>query len=826
MLRSVFAAVSAAGLCVVASSVGSEMALAQEANAAAATAGGDVTADEATPLPPVVVQSPAEPLRGKPKKNAAAAQGNGPVAGPAGSEGAGTAGAVEGPAVAPFTLGQLDLIGGSTITNEAMWTFNKQSLGQAVNIMPGVTWLSTGAPSINSSGSRNEGDIFVRGFNRFQVPLYIDGVRVYLPADNRIDMNRFLTPDLSEVQVAKGYVSVLNGPGGEGGAINMVSRKPTREYELDARVGSVFDGDLGSMGQWNAYGYTGTRQKGYYAQVSGTIVDQDHFDMSSDFTPAGSGTTGYDNGVAEGFPYEDGGNRDRSDFRDWRINAKLGITPNATDEYSINYTKQEGEKDSPLHTDRQIVQGYFNPGFPAANNNGNNIRYWTWPAWDTSSVSFLSKTKLGEASYIKTNAYYNTFENTLSFFRDSTYTNQPVDSPYEDNSVGGFVELGTDLIPMNTLKGAIHYRRDVHEERNINYTYAPDTATKTPLKRQSEEGWSFAVENTFHATRALDFVTGASYDTNEVLENMVDGIEAESDRPSINAWNWQAAAIYRYSNSGTVHADVSSRTRFPTLFERYSTRFDAKDPDPNVDPERATNYELGASDTLFPGLRVSSAVFYSDIEDSIQNAFTAANSKTSIVGISPDGHYYGVELSADWDLTRTLRVGANYTYTERDLDFAQAAEDLPTDGTISDAVRNAVGLTQMEGLPRHKAFIYLAWKTTDKLTLTPSLELASDRVAMVTSCDSTLVPGGGNNPTPISAGTGNCAKPVVAGAQTLPSYINIGSYALLNIRADYNFSDNVSAAIGVTNLLDQNYELADGFPEPGRQFYTTARVKF
>ncbi len=63
----------------------------------------------------------------------------------------------------------------------------------------------------------------MRGFDRFRVPLYMDGVRIYLPADNRLDFNRFLTADLSEVQVQKGYVSVLNGPGGLGGAINLVS---------------------------------------------------------------------------------------------------------------------------------------------------------------------------------------------------------------------------------------------------------------------------------------------------------------------------------------------------------------------------------------------------------------------------------------------------------------------------------------------------------------------------------------------------------------------------------------------------------------------------
>ena len=38
------------------------------------------------------------------------------------------------------------------------------------------------------------------GFDRFQVPLSIDGIRVYLPADNRLDFARFLTPDVAQVQ--------------------------------------------------------------------------------------------------------------------------------------------------------------------------------------------------------------------------------------------------------------------------------------------------------------------------------------------------------------------------------------------------------------------------------------------------------------------------------------------------------------------------------------------------------------------------------------------------------------------------------------------------
>ena len=468
------------------------------------------------------------------------------------------------------------------------------------------------------------------------------------------------------------------------------------------------------------------------------------------------------------------------------------------------------------------MQGFFNFG-------GNKVRYWTWPNWDTSSLSWLSKTKLGDASYIKTNAYYATFENTVSFFDQPSYAKQVDDSSYADHNVGGFVELGTDLIPMNTLKGVIHYRLDTHNEWDLDNTGA--APFRTPTETSREETWSFAAENTFHATRNLDFVGGISYDTNQVLraESFTGGrIVPQAVKPEVDAWNWQAAAIYHYSRSGTVHADVSDRARFATLFERYSTRFDAKTiVDPNVPPERSTNYEIGISDTLFPGLHVSSAVFYSDIQDSIQNAFFG-NGNNSITGVSPNGYYQGAEVSADWDATRTLRIGGNYTYIDRNLDFAQEAAGLAA-GTAAN-VRNSVALTQMEGLPKHKAFFYLAWQATNKLTLTPSLEVASDRTAMITSCASTLITTGGTPGGAPDPATGNCGKPAGSGpattSQTHPNYLNIGSYALLNFHADYDFTENFSTAVGVTDLLDQSYALADGFPEPGRQFYATVRAKF
>src|SRR5690606_36529457 len=202
------------------------------------------------------------------------------------------------PADTGFDLGRILVIGQrtagveitpSTLSSGAMLTFNRNSLDEAADLMPGVS-------ASNSGGSRNERLIFVRGFDRFQVPLGIDGVRVYLPADNRLDYGRFLTPDVAEVQVSKGYASVLDGPGAMGGAINLVTRKPTGEFEIEARTVLELDRDLDYAG-YTAFAMLGTRQDQWYAQGSFARTFRDHWDLAGGFVPTAT---------------EDGGERDFS----------------------------------------------------------------------------------------------------------------------------------------------------------------------------------------------------------------------------------------------------------------------------------------------------------------------------------------------------------------------------------------------------------------------------------------------------------------------------------------------------------------------------------
>jgi iron complex outermembrane receptor protein len=90
------------------------------------------------------------------------------------------------------------------------------------------------------------------------------------------------------------------------------------------------------------------------------------------------------------------GERINSYSLDWQGNIKVGLTPNATDEYAVTYMNQHAEKGVPPYT------GDDPNGW---------TRWWKWPYWDVQDVHFNSNTSICDKSYVKTTAFYDTFDN-------------------------------------------------------------------------------------------------------------------------------------------------------------------------------------------------------------------------------------------------------------------------------------------------------------------------------------------------------------------------------------------------------------------------------
>lgn len=570
-----------------------------------------------------------------------------------------------------FTLGEIGVsvtddedpfVNGNVVSQDDIRTFDRSNVAEAVRLLPGV--------ALSRFGARSEQTVSVRGFSLTQVPVMIDGIPVYVPYDGYVDLGRFTTADLSEIQVSKGISSVLAGPSTLGGAINLVSRRPTKRVEAEAMTGIRIDSD-GVREGFEASASTGMNLGTWYAQASLNQLERDHIRPSSDFA---------------GNDYQPvGGDLNNSYADDIKFNTKIGYTP-GNDEYALNFIYQHGKKGTPT----------------CGSTDCSSNRYWIWPYWDKQSVYWLSNTELADGkAYLKTRLYYDIFKNSLYSYDDQTYSTQnrgySFRSWYDDYTVGGSAELGGDVFKDDTLKGAIHYKEDHHAEHNDG----------DPQQDFSDFTWSVGLENTYAIHDRLRLITGASFDRKETKE----AEDYENDQlfdytmHDDQAFNPMASLVWDMTETGQAHVSIARKTRFPTIKERYSYRLGTAEPNPSLRPEKADHFEVGVSQTFGQTLHVDASIFNTELNDAIQTV-TLSSGLTQNQNVASETRR-GVELSARWTASDTLDIGGNYTGMR-----ARSNDD------------DAVKITDA---PHHQLFLYAEWRPTSAVRLVPSVEYASSR---------------------------------------------------------------------------------------------------
>ncbi|MEO8223176.1 MAG: TonB-dependent receptor [Gammaproteobacteria bacterium] len=469
---------------------------------------------------------------------------------------------------------------------------SRQNVAKALDLLPGVF--------VTSLGARSEALVNIRGFDSRQVPLYIDGVPVYVPYDGNIDLARLGVWNVESLRVTRAGGSVLYGPNALGGAINVVTRRPAEGLNFEARGSLTLDDSLDQQRQDAGFLASAVGQHWY---VQGTVITAD-----ADFFRLPSGET-YG-------PAEDGGRRENSATQDTTTNLKLGWRGDSGADWQLAYSRLDGEKNTPPYA------GTF-PGSVI------QTRFWQWPFYDKESLYLIGAVPVTDSLWIRTRVFYDTFQNSLLSFDDATYSTQNLPfaftSEYDDYSWGGTAEAEWSPGDGKSItRGIVYYKRDVHRETDD---------VGEPWERMEDATWSLAAE---HQRALSDTVTGViglgwnGIDAQQADNNIGGGVIVPFPLEDDSAVNAQAGLTWQATGAWSLGANLARKTRFSTIKDRYSYRLGRAYPNPDLQPETADHLEFSANGTLL-GAATRVAVFGSEVDDAVE----AVSQDTPPVGSPP-----------------------------------------------------------------------------------------------------------------------------------------------------------------------------------------------
>ncbi len=239
----------------------------------------------------------------------------------------------------------------------------------------------------------------------------------------------------------------------------------------------------------------------------------------------------------------------------------------------------------------------------------------------------------------------------------------------------------------------------------------------------------------------------------------------QDDNEQFGSHNTGNAAVgYRFANAMQVSLSYGTAFKAPTFNELYYPFFG----NPDLQPEESGSLELGLNGPL-PGNLIAGrwtlSLYQTDIDQMIAfDAYTQAPANIDSARIR------GLELSAngtllDWDLGASLTL----------LDPRNESEG-PHNGNL---------------LPRRAQEM---------------LELTADRRLERWSAGATLFLSGSSY-------------------DDLSNDLELDAYTLLDLRAEYAFSPSLRIQGRLANVLDEDYETAAFYNQPGRAFYLTLRYE-
>ena len=595
------------------------------------------------------------------------------------------------------------------------------------------------AQGVTVTGPANENDIMIRGLPGSYTLILVDGKRQSTRnsrPNGSAGLEQSFIPPISaieRIEVVRGPMSSLYGSDAMGGVVNIITRK----------VSDVWSGSVtvdGTLNQHSRYGDSG--QLSFY--VSGPVIDDT------------VGIQIWGRGLLRGEDNFVGGTYER---REGDINGKLTFAPTDDHEFYLEggFTRVRslshvGETVEYSATATDSYRDYDRAHWSAT-----HIGHWGWTTSEiTLSQEFGRRTNYSSVAGMDLWEENNRIPRIRNTVLDAKFT-----TPF-------------DMWGQHTLVTGGQYMNEHLTDQGHTDEYLKLSANSFALFAEDE--WK--ITDDFSITGGLRFNHHEMYGSH---------------------FTPRLYGVWHAMEGLTIKGGVSTGFRTPEIRQitpgyymptQRGAGVIAGNPD--LKPEESISYEIGAVWDNYNGLTLGATYFYTDFTNKLTNENThlvinpstgairdpGGNCSASVLGsgeyclwehFNIDGAVIqGLELTAGWEVTPTLALRGNYTYTHSEQ----------TSGTFE-----GMPLTRT---PKHQATLRADWSATDQLDVWTAVGYYGEQTS--------------------AAARG--------GISYLPDYV------LVDVGLNYAFNDNLSLKGAVYNLFDKEIN-PDEFSNSieGRRFW-------
>ncbi len=503
------------------------------------------------------------------------------------------------------------------VTAEEISRAGARTVDEAIALLPGL-YVRRGAQGVSL--------IDVRGLRTRNVLLLLDGVPLNSSFDGFFDPATLSVENVAKIKLTRGASSVLYGPGGNAGVLNIMTRAAGDRTDASLHL------ERGSTGSSNLRGQASFRRGPLGIVFSGSLYNQDYFELSGDFEP----TT-----------LEDGGRRRNSDREDGSAFASLTFDVSEATSLGVNFNYRMGERGKPPITEDFRLSDFApRPRFERVD-------------YEAMSVHAALSHEVGGSLDFRAVLFLNQADELTDGFDDNSFSTQNAAGGFREDATAKTFGASLQLALRQGSRGLATLALDLREEQW-------DTNGFTVVSAGGGAGGGGGGGNRFlsvpfdddRSVRISSLAAEYELTPGGPFTAVLGAGYAAQNRPGVETdegFNLLVGATYAWTPENTLRGSVARQIRFPTLRDLYRTDRG----NPELKAERTFNYEVAIEREAGSGTsNLKLALFRIDADDFIQGT------PGDILRNIQRTRRQGVELQGRHRFDKDLRLTWSYTYLD------------------------------------------------------------------------------------------------------------------------------------------------------------------